>query len=298
MSESAAPDPLEEALDEVYGVEPGDFVPARKRLAAELRAAGHTAAAKSLLGARRPTTAAWALNQLSRRDPGLVQALLDRSRELEAAQVGEGTGGREGIREATRSQRQALAAATEATLAMLGPRASDAYRAQILATLHAASAEAPVAEALQSGRLVRESSGSTGFPEFPGLTLVPDLDLPAERKRPSQKSPPGSRAPKLDRTTRETIEEAERARLERERVAAERAERRLREAEAASRTALDEAEAAEAVAAAAHERLEQLTRDLDGARRDARAADEVASRARREAARLARAATKLRSQSR
>ena len=33
---------LEEALDELYGADPDDFVPTRKRLAAELRTAGGT----------------------------------------------------------------------------------------------------------------------------------------------------------------------------------------------------------------------------------------------------------------
>src|SRR6476660_475911 len=55
------------ALDELYGVEPSAFVATRKKLAADLRAAGDKDGARALLAARRPSTAAWALNQLARR---------------------------------------------------------------------------------------------------------------------------------------------------------------------------------------------------------------------------------------
>src|SRR6266850_845028 len=58
--------PLEDALDELYGAEPSEFVATRKRLSASLRDAGDKAGAKVLQGARRPSTSAWALNQLAR----------------------------------------------------------------------------------------------------------------------------------------------------------------------------------------------------------------------------------------
>ena len=69
--------PLEAALDELYGTYPAEFVTARKRLAATLRAGGDKAGAKVLQAARRPSTSAWALNQLARREPALVERLLD-----------------------------------------------------------------------------------------------------------------------------------------------------------------------------------------------------------------------------
>ena len=68
------------------------------------------------------------------------------------------------LRDATRSQRQALAAATEAAIAVLGDDATEAYRTQIAATLQAASVDEETAEGLQKGRLTREVSGSTRLP--------------------------------------------------------------------------------------------------------------------------------------
>jgi DNA repair exonuclease SbcCD ATPase subunit len=301
VSETSAP--LEAALDELYGVDGSEFVAVRKRLAGELRGSGDTAAAKTLLAARRPTTAAWALNQLVRREPALVEEFLERSQDLEAAQMGELEGGRDAIREATRDHRAALGAVTEAALSALDERGTDAYRSQIQATLQAASAEPSVAEQLRRGRFVKELSGATGFSGFGGLSLVPDLAPSAERARteakPSSKAATKS-APraKPDRAASEAAAraaEAERRRAERERAAAEEAAHRLEEAEHEAQAAQDEADIAEAAAAEIHQRIDELERDLDAARRNARAADERVARTGREAVRLARLATKLRS---
>lgn len=295
MAASGKSEALEAALDELYGVDPSEFVAARKRLAAELRSAGENEAAKTLQAARRPTTAAWALNQLSRQEPALVESFLAAGRELQAAQMGS-TGGREAMRDATRAHREALAAATDAALATLESRATDAYRTQIIATLHAASVDDAVAEQLQQGRLIREVTGSTGFPEGPRLSLVPDLE---EAPAPKREREPPKRATG-DRTAREDAAAqkaklAEQQRLERERAAAEELAQRRAEAEAAWQAAQDEVTTAESAAQTAHEQVEQLEQDLDRTRREARAADDRAASARRDAARLARAVTKLES---
>src|SRR6476646_5174656 len=208
MAASGKSETLEAALGELYGVDPSEFVAARKRLAAELRTAGEKDAAKTIQAARRPTTAAWALNQLSRQEPALVASFLAAGRELHAAQMGSSTGGREAFRDATRAHREALAAATDAALATLESRATDAYRTQIIATLHAASVDDAVALQLHQGRLIREITGSTGFPEGPRLSLVPDLQESTEPKRERE---PTKRATR-DRTPREEAAE-EKAKL-------------------------------------------------------------------------------------
>ena len=304
MPPSESSEPLESALDELYGVEASEFVATRKRLAGELRANGQTAAAKELLTARRPTTTAWALNQVSRTDPELVEAFLGASRDLEAAQTGEVPGGRDALRDAMREHRRALAAVTDAALTALGARASESYRGQILATLHAASADPEVGEQLARGRFVRELTGATGFLEAPGLTLVPDLEPRAPRRRaePAQPAASGApAAPKGDKKAERAAAAKARAEAEaahraaRERAAAEAFERELAAAEHVAQTAEDAAQTAETDAAEASQRVEQLERDLEAARREVRAASERATSARRESARQARAATKLRS---
>ena len=287
---------LEAALDELYGADPGEFVALRKRLAGEIRATGEKDGAKAVLAARRPTTAAWALNQVGRRDPGFFEALLDASRELHAAQTG--SGGRDAMRNATRAHRDALAAATDAALTMLGSRANDAYRSQIQATLHAASVDEVVGDELRHGRLTREITGSSGFLDAPGLMLVPDLEPAAEPKR---KPPPPKRAKRegsehqdaARAAAEEKAKRAEQERIVREQAAAAERERQRVEAEAAWQAAQDAAGVAEAAAEGARAHVARLEQELDDARRDVRAVDDRAAGARREAARLAREAMKL-----
>jgi hypothetical protein len=298
---------LEAALDALYDVDPSEFTATRTRLATELRASD-PGGAKAVKAARRPTTAAWAMNRVSRDDPALVTGYLDRSAELRDAQGGALEGGREALRDATRAQRDALAGLTDAALAVLGDRANDGYRAQIVATLHAAVVDDAVGEQLRRGRIVKEVSGSSGFPAVPELTVVPPL--PAERpakkrapKRPRAKAASAPAAEPLAEQRRAKEEEAT-ARVEADAAAtagrearAERLRRQLAEAEAAAESARDEADAAEAAATAAHTQARQLEEDLEVARRAAREADTAAARARRDAAQLARAATRLRTRS-
>ena len=88
------------------------------------------------------------------------------------------------LRDATRSQRQALAAATQAAIAVLGDDATEAYRTQIAATLQAASVDEETAGGLQQGRLTREVSGSTGFPDAVSLSIAPTPKSKGTSRRP------------------------------------------------------------------------------------------------------------------
>ena len=128
---------------------------------------------------------------------------------------------------------------------MLGSRANDAYRSQIQATLHAASVDEVVGDELRRGRLTREITGSSGFPDAPGLTLVPDLEPAAEPKR----KPPPPKRTKREGSERqdaaraaaeEKAKRAEQERIVREEAAAAERERQRVEAEAAWQAAQDE----------------------------------------------------------
>ena len=214
-----------------------------------LRASGEADAAKELASARRPTNAAWALNQLVRRHPMLVERFLLRSRELQQAQDRALSGKADALRDATRSQRQAMAAATQAAMAVLGDDATEAYRTQIAATLQAASVDEATADGLQHGRLTREVSGSTGFPDAGSLSIAPAPK--SKRASPTGPKPAG---------TPET--QASRARRAR-------AEAELAAAEASLRTAKDAITSAEQSAEAANARVDDLRNELDDARQEA-----------------------------
>jgi hypothetical protein len=246
---------LDDALDELYGADPGEFVAARKRLSASLRAAGNKDGAKELLGARRPSTSAWALNQVARLEPDVVENVLDASSALFAAQT-RGSSKPDALREAIRTHRDAIDVATEAALGVLGNRANDKFRSEIVSTLRAVSTDDEAGDQLRTGRIVREASAS-GFPDSGGLTLVPDL--PAPTKKPAAKAG----APKKPAEGREQPDKREiAAREKREREEQQRADR------AAKAAARKDADAAEAEADRAQARVDELEDELVSARQE------------------------------
>lgn len=87
----------DEALEALYRAPLARFVAERGRLVAELRAAGDRAAAAAIAKRRRPTTSAWAVNQLYWHARDLFDLLLAAAARL-----------RTGDREATRDHREAL----------------------------------------------------------------------------------------------------------------------------------------------------------------------------------------------
>jgi hypothetical protein len=256
---------LDAALDELYGVDPDEFVATRKRLAAELKAEGATSVAKEVQGARRPTVAAWALNQLRRRETDRLAEFLARSRDLRNAS-------RDELRDAMAAQRTAFNALADAALGVLGARANDGYRTQITATLHAATADEAVAAQLAQGRLTREIA-EVGFPASgPVLSSVPSPPAPSRRARKEGAAPPVEPEPSPGPS-------AEQRRVEEE----------GRLLDEALRTAEQEAAAAAERHDEAKREVEQRTAELDRARFAARAAAEHARQAKREVDRLTKA---------
>lgn len=292
IASTADSDRLDASLDELYGVEPGEFVASRKRLAAALRDVGDRDAAKQLQHARRPTTAAWALNQLRRRRPDLLDDFVDRTDRLRTAQFGAGPADADATRAAIRDQRAVMQAVLDEVMAALGDRANESFRGQVLGTLQAATADETVAVELRTGRLTHEVDAAGGFPG--GESALAAVPARARSTKPAAKNASPKRQPK-DEAAREAEAAATRVREEAARQAAARAAEELETAEAAWQEAARVAEAAEAEADVAQRHVDELTTEIDEAKRQARTAASGATTARREAARLAREATRLRS---
>ena len=264
---------LERALDDLYAADPDTFVALRKQLVTDLRAAGDRAGANELKAARRPSTSAWALNQLARRHPQIVETLLARSNELRVVQSRPGAAPIDAMQETIRAHRRALAEATDTALGILGTRANDTFRNEIASSLRAASTDPDVGRRLERGRLVREADAESGFPDASHLTLVP-VPPAAEPK------PPAKKAALPDRSA--AAESAARVAREREqaRAAAREADRALRDA-AATR-----ANDAAAEASRLEQRVKELEAELDTTRRDLRDARDRSRQAKAEVARL------------
>src|SRR5919201_1586357 len=89
----AASDPIalpegvpEEAVDELYGLPLDEFTPRRDELAKELRTAGKRDEAAWVKALRKPSAAAWLVNQLARTQRSDAGRVLDSSDALRADQ--------------------------------------------------------------------------------------------------------------------------------------------------------------------------------------------------------------------
>jgi hypothetical protein len=90
---------FDSAVDELYQVALGEFVAVRKRLAAELKAAGDKVGAAGLAKLARPTVSAWVVDQLHWRHRAEMDAMFESAARL-----------RRGELDATAAHRDALAA--------------------------------------------------------------------------------------------------------------------------------------------------------------------------------------------
>src|SRR4051794_41186234 len=255
-------------IDELYDLPLDEFTAARNELAKELRSSDREEAER-IKGLRKPSAAAWALNQSVRRDPARLKEFLEAAAELRDAHEALLEGGeREALEAATARERQAahaLADAAEEVAGGGGPGlrgkgagtlraavADDEARAALAAgrlggggpglrdrvagPLRAAVADDEARAELESGRLVRER-------EAVGLGLFGGAPVEGARKR----------SPKVER------QRAARKELDEARQRQQRAQRRARDAGQSVAAARERAEAA-------METLERAQREEEQAR--------------------------------
>jgi hypothetical protein len=217
-----------------------EFTAARNALSRKLHDSGNVEEAKRIGGLRKPSKALWLINQLTRRAPRELQALIDATRRIRNAQQ-KGLAGDE-VREAMREQRAALGALTALAEPALQRRVHD--------TLQAAAMAEP--EALREGRLERELPPA-------GFEALLASGVSALQHQPPKKVSAPKAAAKVDDKKHE-----------RELLAAEKEAKKL-----AAHAAALEAEAAKADAAAA-----KADAAAAGSRAAASAAEAAAAKAR------------------
>jgi len=161
---------LDDALDELYGAPLEDFVAERKRLAKKLDGDD----AKALAAARKPNVAAWALNQLARRERRDVDLLLDAGHRLRQAQAGVLRGAEKAAFEDARGKEidalKRLTKASERLLRDARGSASASALAQINEGLRSAAITEEGRELLARGRFVAPPQ-ATGFDAFAGIDV-------------------------------------------------------------------------------------------------------------------------------
>ena len=264
---------MEEA-DALYEVRPEEFVEARTALAKELRRAGRRDDAAAVAKLRRPSVAAWALNQVARQAPDVVEAAVAAGAALRAATDRAVAGDAGELRSATAAERVAANAVVKAAAVHLGAR-SEALAPALLATIRVAALDGKVADQLQRGVLVTEQA-QPGF----GFGVELEGTAPAPRARttpsPKAKAKPTGRAKAAPKVT---TSDAAAAKEKADRAAAREAERvRKKELAARQRTADRKQREAARLAKEADE-AEAAARDARAAAAEARDAAERALRA-------------------
>jgi hypothetical protein len=157
-------DRLAAAVAELYGAAPEGFTERRTELATAARDAGDRAAAKAIGALRRPTRAAWVVNQLARTDPSAPGKLAELAGALRAAQEAK-HGPR--LRELSAARGALIDALTAQALAAASvPDPPASLRLEVSETLTAALADPGVAAAFATGTLTRAMQWS-GFGVLP-----------------------------------------------------------------------------------------------------------------------------------
>lgn len=159
-------------VDELFRVPPAEFTAARDALAKQRRAEGDKEGAAAIKALRRPSVGAWAVNQVARDHPELVDAVVDAGAAVRAAQEALLAGGERGdLRAATAARRDAVRTATKAAVALAGA----AHRDAITATFDAAASDEEAAAAVRAGTLQKELAAPSGF-ELLGVAPAPTAE--------------------------------------------------------------------------------------------------------------------------
>jgi hypothetical protein len=277
LAEEDPPD-VGTVADELYALDPAEFVAGRTALVRRLRAEKRRDVAAEVAKLRRPSPAAWAVNQLARTRRAEVEALLALGEGLRAAQERVLTGADPAVlRQAAKARRDAVGALTGAAAGLLAGRGAgvDANLPGVTATLEAASLDPELAAAVLAGRLSTEADPPSGFG---GL----DVELP-DRRRPEPEPEP---EPEPDRDVQ---------RRGAERALAKALDRAKDLADAARSAASRASRRAEALDRAKEE-VARLRSRLEDAERDLVTAEEQADEARRRTAEAEEAAAEAATQ--
>jgi hypothetical protein len=140
----------EQALDRLYTLPPEDFTAARNELAKSLRDEGRRAEADAVRGLRRPSPAAWVLNQLARARAKEIRGLVEAGERLRKIQAS----GKGDLRAATQAERAAVAGLLDQARSILeesGRAPTEATLRPVRTTLAAAAADREAAEQLRAG---------------------------------------------------------------------------------------------------------------------------------------------------
>jgi translation elongation factor EF-Tu-like GTPase len=253
--EGTLPSPPEDVPDEelnrLFHGPLEEFTAARNELAKSLRSDGKTEAADWVKRLKKPSRAAWLVNQLAVRKQKELGRLLEAGRDLRAAQEDmlSGSADRKKLREAAGAEQEAIDSLLRAAEALGREHGvGSPILTRVEDTLRAASADPEVADAIERGRLEKEQRAA-GIGLVGAATAKPPEggrkknEREAEQRRARQQRAKRRKEAERKLAQAEKRLERERAKLERAREAVSDAEQSAHEAELdahAARRAVDE----------------------------------------------------------
>jgi hypothetical protein len=257
--------------EDLFGLPLDRFIAERTALSKALRADGRRDEAKEVAAIRKPSVAAWAVNQLVRTRGQALEELFTAGDALHDTQeqVLGGHGDAQDLRAAAERERVAVDELLEAGRGLLtseGHELSAAVLERVSDTLHAAALDDDARQEVEGGRLQRELQ-HVGFGAGLGLAAAP-----AAPKKSSRRQTPAKRAKREDKPRDDTPREEQRraAREQAAKITAARtAEADARRGAARARRALELAQERRDRAAAAlteaEQELEQAQAEADQA---------------------------------
>ncbi len=234
---------------DLYGLPLDEFTQQRNELAKRLKAVGEKDEAARVAKLRKPSTAAWAVNQLVRTQPRRIEALFAAGDQLAKAQS---QGLADQLREAAAAQREELAAIVgraEGLLDSEGRPLAGGVLERVSETLRAAAIDHESRAQVEGGCLTRELqfTGLGGFAA--GATPAQDRQDDATQR-------------KLDREIKTAREQEQQAKQDLKEAQKElhQEERELAMAQRARDHGAEKVDRAEARLAEAAQQLDQLQR--------------------------------------
>lgn len=216
------PDALAGEIDRLYALPLEEFIAERDEVAKRLRKEGERDSAAEVKALKKPSVAAWAVNQVRRDRPEDVRRLLDVTEELHRVYAGlSSAGARERLGEAADMQRdliRSLVRCAEQLLDAGGHRANEQTLGKVADTLRAAALDDDLREQVAAGRVVKEQRAA-GLGPLESLPPAPKKAKKSKAKKTRSK-PAGPDPKKVAEAEREIeaarrqLEEAERRRRE------------------------------------------------------------------------------------
>ena len=147
-------------IDRLYALPLEEFTRERDELAKRLRGNGDADAAATVKALKKPSVAAWAVNQVQRDRPDEVRELIEVTEELHRVyEKLSSAGARERLEEAAEMQRKLIRSLVRCASQLLeagGHSPSDTTLGKVADTLRAAALDDELRDRLARGRVVKE----------------------------------------------------------------------------------------------------------------------------------------------